>query len=475
MPTDPNAHAGHGATGASPQATAPGPGGEAGSAPAMPQDAMPQNAMAHGGLIWPHVANLSLGLWLMTGAAAMGSPSWGLRLSDLASGAVVVLLALLALSSSAVLKFWAPWASALVGVWLLFAPLVFWAGAAEYSNDTLVGTLVIVFAVLAPGMPGMRMVPGPDAPPGWSYNPSSWPQRAPIIGLALIGFFLSRHMTAFQLGHITSLRDLFFGLGTERVLTSEVSRAFPIPDAGLGAVAYMIEFLMGFMGDKFRWRTMPWMVMFFGILVVPLGVVSVTLIALQPIAVGAWCTPCLIAAAAMLIMVSLTVDEVVAMGIFLVLARREGQPLWQTFWSGGTLRDASTPGAPAVRPDVPSASAAVWGVTVPWNLFAAIGVGLWLMLAPYVVGSSGRAAHSDHLIGALIVTMTMVALADVSRAARVVNLLLGAWVMLAPWLLEGATAGAVWSGAIAGALVIILSVRRGRIRERYGEFERFIR
>ena len=26
---------------------------------------------------------------------------------------------------------------------------------------------------------------GPDVPPGWSYNPSSWPQRAPIIALAL--------------------------------------------------------------------------------------------------------------------------------------------------------------------------------------------------------------------------------------------------------------------------------------------------
>jgi uncharacterized membrane protein len=431
--------------------------------------------MAHGGAVWPHVANMSLGLWLMTGAVAMGSPSWGLRLSDVTSGALVLLLALASVSPRPQLKFWAPWANSLVGVWLLFAPLVFWAGAAEYSNDTLVGTLVIVFAVLAPGMPGMRMLPGPDAPPGWSYNPSSWPQRAPIIALALIGFFLSRHMTAFQLGHITSLRDLFFGSGTERVLTSEVSRAFPIPDAGLGAVAYMIEFLMGFMGDKDRWRTMPWMVMFFGILVVPLGVVSVTLIALQPIAVGAWCTPCLIAAAAMLLMVSLTVDEVVAMGTFLVLARREGQPLWQTFWAGGTLRDASMPGAPPVRPDVVGAIAAVWGVTVPWNLLVTIGMGLWLMLAPYVVGSSGRAAHSDHLVGALIVTVTMVALADVGRATRFVNVLLGVWVMLAPWLLEGATAGAVWNGAIAGALVIILSVRRGRIGERYGEFERFIR
>lgn len=436
---------------------------------------MPESAMAHGGAVWPHVANMSLGLWLMSGAAAMGSPSWGLRLSDLTSGALVFLLALLSVSSRPLLKFWAPWANSLVGVWLFFAPLVFWARAAEYTNDTLVGTLVIVFAILAPGMPGMRMLPGPDAPPSWSYNPSSWPQRAPIIALAAVGFFLSRHMTAFQLEHITSLSDPFFGSGTERVLTSDVSRAFPIPDAGLGAVAYMIEFLMGFMGDKRRWRTMPWMVTIFGILVVPLGIVSITLIVLQPIAVGAWCTPCLVAAAAMLIMVSLTLDEVVAMGEFLVLARREGQPLWHTFWAGGTLRDAPAQGVAPVRPDVVSAAAMVWGVTLPWNLLVSIALGLWLMLAPAVLGSSAPAAHSDHLLGALMVTVAMIALADVGRAVRFVNALLGAWVMVSPWLLEGATASAVWNDAVVGALVIVLSFPRGRVGESYGLFERFIR
>jgi len=79
---------------------------------------------------------------------------------------------------------------------LLFAPLVFWAPtAASYSNDTLVGMLVVAFAVLAPGMPmarGMSMEPGPDVPRGWTYNPSRWPQRAPIIVLAMVGFFLAR-------------------------------------------------------------------------------------------------------------------------------------------------------------------------------------------------------------------------------------------------------------------------------------------
>ena len=443
----------------------------------VPAPADARVTMAHGGgAVWPHFANMTLGLWLITGAFALGL-SRALQASDVVSGALVILLAGLSLSRRPFWRLWAPWVNSLVGLWLLFAPLVFWAPtAAAYSNDTLVGALVVVFAILAPGMPmapGMNMEPGPDVPPGWSYNPSSWPQRAPVIALALVGFFLSRQMTAFQLGHVASLTDPFFGLGTVRVLTSDVSRAFPIPDAGLGAVAYMVEFLMGFMGDKRRWRTMPWMVTFFGILVVPLGVVSITLIVLQPLAVGAWCTPCLVAAAAMLIMITLTLDEVVGMCQFLVQARREGQPLWRTFWLGGTLRQAPDPGP--VRPDVVDAKAMVWGVALPWNLLLTAGLGVWLMLAPTVLGIAGAAAHSDHLVGALIVTTAVIALADVGRAMRFLNILFGAWVIAAPWVLGGATPASRWSDAIAAGLVILLSLPRGSVGERYGTWDRFIR
>jgi uncharacterized membrane protein len=319
------------------------------------------------------------------------------------------------------------------------------------------------------------MEPGPNVPRGWSYNPSSWPQRAPIITLALVGFFLSRQMATFELHYITSFADPFFGIGTVRVLTSKVSNAFPIPDAGLGAVAYMIEFLMGFMGDKARWRTMPWMVAFFGILVVPLGIVSITLIILQPLAVGAWCTPCLMAAAAMLVMISLTLDEVVATLLFLFQARQEGQSLWRVFWLGGKLRNAPEATALSVHPDVVSPAAMVWGVLLPWNLIVSVALGLWLMFAPATLGSSGLGAHSDHLFGALIVTVAVIALADVGRAARFVNMLFGAWVIVAPWLLGGATVSARWNDLIAGAFVILLSFPRGKIGERYGGFEKYIR
>jgi uncharacterized membrane protein len=485
-------HAQH--AGQSPSAQQPAPTSDAKSAPThdhkamqmpdgkampMPGGKMTSGApMEHQGPQWPHFANMVLGTWLMTGVFALEFRSTALQVSDVVSGALIIGLAILSLSPNrASFKFWSPWANSLVGAWLLFAPLLFWApAAAVYANDTLLGALVIVFAILAPGMPmpaGMKMEPGPEVPPGWTYNPSSWPQRAPIIALALLGFLLSRYMTSYQFDYIGSIWDPFFTPGTSAVLKSDLSKSFPISDAGLGAVAYMIEFLMGFMGDKSRWRTMPWMVTFFGILVVPLGIVSITLIIMQPLVVGAWCTPCLIAAAAMVIMIALTLDEVVAMVQFLVQAMREGQPFWKTFWMGGTLKNL--PVVEHVHPDVVSAGAMVWGVQVPWTLLASVVVGAWLMFAPAALGSTGLAAHSDHLVGALMVTVAVMALADVGRALRFINVLFGAWVIASPWLLAGATPASQWSDVIVGVLVILLSLPRGSVRESYGTWQRYIR
>lgn len=129
-----------------------------GGAPSQPRHPAPMAP-------WAHFANMALGLWLISSAFALGYGSTPLQVSDAASGTLVILLAALSLSRRPFPKLWAPWASSLVGLWLLFTPLVFWAPtAAAYSNDTLVGALVVVFAILAPGMPmaaGMSMAPGP--------------------------------------------------------------------------------------------------------------------------------------------------------------------------------------------------------------------------------------------------------------------------------------------------------------------------
>jgi uncharacterized membrane protein len=331
---------------------------------------------------------------------------------------------------------------------------------------------VISFAILIPH--GMDMG-GPQIPAGWTYNPSTWAQRAPIIALGLLGFLPSRYMAAYQLDHIGCAWDPVSVDGTVRILDSEVSKMFPVSDAGLGAAVYLLEVLMTVKGDPRRWRTMPWMVAFFAVLVVPLGVTSIVLVILQPLAVGTWCTICLVAALAMLVMVPLTLDEVVAMGQLLGRRKREGASLWRTFWLGANVAKGQE--AKPARPADSSAPAAMfWGVTWPWPLIASALLGGWLLLAPAVLGSEGsRLADSDRLVGSLTITFALIALAEVTRAVRSLNVPLGLWLVAAPWVLGGSIGAAAWNDAVVGSLLVALSVPRGEVRERYGDWERFIR
>jgi len=453
--------------------------------------------------LWPHYVNVLLGLWLLTSPFTMGylselvpdanvlrvmqeralpSFEWrnlAMTWSDVASGALIVLFSALAASPSRRFP-WAQWANAVVGFWLLFAPLVFWTPLpAAYANDTVIGTLVIAFAVIVPMMPGMSMrgmMQGPDIPPGWSYCPSTWLQRLPIVALAVLGILISRYLTAYQLGHIDRVWDPFFGEGTMTIITSEMSRAWPIPDAGVGTVAYIAELLMAVMEDKRRWRTMPWMVLGFFLLIVPLGGVSIFFIIAQPIVIGTWCTLCLIAAAAMAVMIPYSLDEFVAMGQFMLDARRRGKPFWRVFWMGDAMEGGRKDESPEFRGTTRGMLAdALRGVSVPPALALSIAIGVWLMFTRLTLGNSGSMAASDHLVGALVVTFSIVAWAEVARSVRFVNALFGAWLIAAAWLLDGAGSPlSMWNAVAAGAALIALSIPRGTVRESYGAWNRYI-
>ena len=421
----------------------------------------------YGPLRWVQAPIAALGLWLIVSPFTLGYTSRALMWSDVASGAAVLVMSSLALKPKRGLV---SWLISLIGLWLLFAPLLFWApDAAAYANDTLVGALLIAFGLVIPM--GMTMK-GPAIPPGWSYNPSSWPQRAPVITLAFVSFLAARYMAAYQLGHIEQAWDPFFGDGTERVLDSEVSRAWPISDAGLGAMTYMIETLMGLMGDQRRWRTMPWMVAGFGIVVVPLGIVSIVLVVMQPLAVGAWCSICLFTAAAMLLMIPLSLDEIVAMVQFVRRKKRDGHSAWRVFWLGGDLPE-DTPRWEPTRPDTWRPRGMLWGFTGSRSLWLSAAIGAWLMFAPaaFGIGIEQPAADSDHLVGALVIVVAVIALAEVGRPARFLNLPLGLWLIAAPWLLDGATGPSRWNSASMGLAIVLLTLPLGTLRDHYGSFD----
>ncbi len=457
---------------------------------------------------WALYANIGLGLWLASspliydsvttqsvGDAARfvtidrGLPSieWranALAISDVFSGLAIALFG--ALSLSARTKTWAQWAVAFVGIWLFFAPLIFWSpSAAQYNNDLLIGSAVIALSVLVPMMPGMSMAGMMDPnniPPGWTYSPSTDAQRLPIVAMGLVGLLTSRILTAYQLGHIDSVWEPFFTgslsdprNGTEEIITSGMSKAWPIPDGGLGTISYVLEILMAVMGTRDRWRTMPWMVTFFGILVIPLGVVSIYFIISQPLVIGTWSTLALIAGLAMLIMIPFALDEVIAMGQFLSWAKRRGKPLIRTFFQGDAIEAGAEDTSDAMASPATFWADAKRGLTLPWTLAASIALGVFLMLTRVILGNEGAMANSDHVVGALVITVAIIATAEVARALRFVNVAFGAWLVAAPFLLTGVGhLGAIVS-VVVGIALVGLSLPRGkRSADHYASWDKYV-
>src|SRR3546814_3278810 len=92
----------------------------------------------------------------------------------------------------------------------------------------LVGALVIAFSVLVPMMPGMSMAGMMDpkvVPPGWTYSPSTAAQRLPIVIMGVVGLLISRHVTAYKLGHLdTGWQPFFVGTtGEPRKATAAIT------------------------------------------------------------------------------------------------------------------------------------------------------------------------------------------------------------------------------------------------------------
>jgi uncharacterized membrane protein len=171
-----------------------------------------------------------------------------------------------------------------------------------------------------------------DPPPGWSYNPSSWSERLPIVGLALIGFIIANYLALYQLRVFTNVWEPFFGDGSRTILNSSVSRILPIPDAALGAFGYLLDAITGIIGGRARWRKMPWIVVIFGLAVGPLGIISVLLVILQPVLFDAWCTLCLASALISVLMIGPAADEVLASLQYLKRQHLQGRSLWGAFW-----------------------------------------------------------------------------------------------------------------------------------------------
>ncbi len=102
-----------------------------------------------------------------------------------------------------------------------------------------------------------------------------------------------------------------------------------------------------------------------------------------------------------------------------------------------------------------------------WARVVGVMLGVWLMAAPAVLDYAGPARINDRIIGPLVVAFAFVAIWEVTRSLRWINLALSAWLVFAPWALFYDLIPTL-NSTVVGLLLGPLSAVRGKVEQRFG-------
>jgi hypothetical protein len=92
--------------------------------------------------------------------------------------------------------------------------------------------------------------------------------------------------------------------------------------------------------------------------------------------------------------------------------------------------------------------------------WATVLLGAYLFIAPWIFGTFGDEASSANawIVGTCIVVATLrVPIVSGPRAAELIRVGLGAWLLASPFALGFAGSGAAWNTWIVGALILALA------------------
>ena len=90
-------------------------------------------------------------------------------------------------------------------------------------------------------------------------------------------------------------------------------------------------------------------------------------------------------------------------------------------------------------------------------------LGIWLMTAPGVFGFDKTISDNAHIVGPLIATLSIISLSECTRNARLLNLPLAAWLLVAPLVLGYESDTALMNDyAVAISIIFLLLVKPSR-------------
>jgi hypothetical protein len=102
-----------------------------------------------------------------------------------------------------------------------------------------------------------------------------------------------------------------------------------------------------------------------------------------------------------------------------------------------------------------------------WARILSVALGVWLMTAPAILDYAGAARTNDRIVGPLVASFALVAIWGVLHPLRWVNLVLGAWLIVAPWALFYDALVPTVNSLVVGMLLMLLSTVRGKIKQRF--------
>jgi hypothetical protein len=102
-----------------------------------------------------------------------------------------------------------------------------------------------------------------------------------------------------------------------------------------------------------------------------------------------------------------------------------------------------------------------------WATITSAVIGLWVMVSPAVLPMSRAAANNNHIAGPLVITFSLVALWDINRNAIKVNLLLGAWLLIALFVLTSTTP-VIISNALSALALLMLAWKKRNSKQNFG-------
>lgn len=94
-------------------------------------------------------------------------------------------------------------------------------------------------------------------------------------------------------------------------------------------------------------------------------------------------------------------------------------------------------------------------------------LGLWLMTSPALLHDSGAARINDEIVGPLVASFAIIAMAEVTRSIRWLNFILGLWLIVAPWLFHFPRMPRL-NSLVVGICISTLALIRGKISTRMG-------